>query len=144
VSKPPVAVARVPCSTCPYRRDAPSGLWSEAEYDKLPRYDGTTGDQAMAGAFGVFYCHQLTGHLCAGWVGCHDMVHNLALRMAVVRGEAIDLGAVHGYRSPVALFPTGAAAAEHGKRDLAAPGPEAQRKARSLLGVLRRRGRRQG
>lgn len=25
-----------PCDTCPYRQDAPSGLWSASEYAKLP------------------------------------------------------------------------------------------------------------
>jgi hypothetical protein len=33
---------KTPCSTCPYRRDAPSGLWAASEYDLLPGLDGTT------------------------------------------------------------------------------------------------------
>jgi hypothetical protein len=28
-----------PCESCPYRKDVPSGVWSEGEYRKLPQYD---------------------------------------------------------------------------------------------------------
>lgn len=30
--KPP----KVPCGTCPYRRDVPAGIWHGEEYAKLP------------------------------------------------------------------------------------------------------------
>lgn len=125
-----------PCSSCPYRRDVPSGLWTAAEYDRLPPFDGDTGEQAMAGAFGLFHCHQQPQHLCAGWTGCHDMQHNLAVRM---HARDLDIDAVLGYESPVPLFTSGAEAAAHGKRDLAAPGPAARRKIRQLLGLVARR-----
>lgn len=124
-----------PCPSCPYRRDVPSGLWAAEEYDLLSKFDGTTAEQAKAGAFAVFGCHTQDGHLCAGWVGCHDMGENLAIR---IRG-GLDLDAIHAYRSPVPLFASGAEAAEHGKRDIAEPGPEAGRKIRQLLRQQRRR-----
>ena len=118
-----------PCPSCPYRIDVPSGLWHADEYDKLPRFDGDTIEQAKAGAYGVFLCHQANGFLCAGWAGCHDMHQSLALRMAT---NDVDLDATVSYVSPVPLFGSGAEAAAHGKRDIAAPSPQAQIKIRQL------------
>jgi hypothetical protein len=125
-----LAPARTPCGTCPYRRDVPSGIWAAEEYAKLPAYDGDVPEQAAAGAFGLFMCHQRDGHLCAGWVGCHDISHNLAVR---AHADEVDLDAVLGYESPVPLFASGAEAAEHGAREIAHPGQLAQRKARGLV-----------
>lgn len=124
----PLTVRSRPCRSCPYRRDVPSGVWEPGEYAKLAQFDGTTADQAAAGAFAVFDCHQRTGQLCAGWVGCHDMDEALALRMV---GREVD-PAVYGYESPVPLFPSGAEAAAHGMRDVARPGPAARRMIDSL------------
>ena len=129
------APRRRPCTSCPYRPDVPSGLWLAHEYNRLPTYDGTT-EQFEAGAFGLFFCHQQDGHLCAGWVGCHDMTQNLAVR---IHADRVDLDTVLGYQSPVPLFESGAQAAEHGKRDIADPGPAARRKVAQLLRQRERR-----
>lgn len=124
-----------PCPSCPYRRDVPSGIWAPEEYAKLPGYDGDIPDQLAADATRLFHCHQRTGELCAGWAGCHDMYSNLAVRL-----HAADIDpAIFGYRSPVPLFGSGREAAEHGMRDLEAPGPEAERKIKSLLRQRARR-----
>jgi hypothetical protein len=130
----------VPCSTCPYRRDVPSGVWAASEYDKLPGYDGSTGDQAQAGAFGVFICHQRNGAICSGWAGCHDMDENLAIRM----DRHVDTEAVRAYVCPVPLFSSGAEAAEHGKAEIENPGIGARRKVERLrrrLALKQRRNR---
>jgi hypothetical protein len=118
------APTKYPCPACPYRRDVPSGVWEAEEYDKLPAYDNDT----MSQPFGAFYCHLQVGRLCSGWVGCHDMSESLGLRMAAAHGHLseADLDAVFDYRSPVELFESGAAAAEHGKRDIKTPGPAAR------------------
>jgi len=105
----------------------PSGLWSADEYAKLPLYDGSTGEQVMSGALGLFMCHRKSGNLCAGWVGCHDMDHNAAVRFNPVTPM------VHDYVSPVPLFASGAEAAAHGMRDIDAPGPRARRAITKLL-----------
>lgn len=97
-----------PCGTCPYRRDVPAGIWDASEYEKLPRYDGGTVDQLLAGGTGLFFCHQNDGHLCAGWVGCHDMGEAIAVRLSPVDPSTFD------YESPVPLFSSGAEAARHG------------------------------
>src|SRR5262249_35309757 len=124
-----VSVRGRPCATCPYRRDVPSGIWAEEEYHKLRDYDGDTTDQAISGAFAAFFCHTRDGYLCAGWVGCHDMAENLAIR---VRND-LDLNTIFAYQSPVPLFGSGAEAAEHGLRDIAHPGLAARRKIAQLL-----------
>lgn len=121
-ARPP---ASRPCGSCPYRIDTPSGLWAAEEYDKLPRYDNDTAHQPST----AFYCHQQDGRLCAGWVGCHDMNHSMGLRIGMLSGhiptEVFD--AALDYSTDVALFESGAAAAEHGKADIEAPREKARR-----------------
>jgi hypothetical protein len=114
----------------------PSGIWAPEEYAKLPRFDGTTGEQAEAGAFGAFMCHSSPERVCAGWAGCHDMEENLAIRMP---GSGVDAGACRRYVSPVPLFGSGAEAAEHGLRDVDEPGADARRKAEQLSRLIERR-----
>ncbi|WP_203612281.1 DUF6283 family protein [Amycolatopsis sp. SID8362] len=119
-----------PCASCPYRRDAPSGVWHASEYAKLPRYDAETGLQPG----GLFQCHQNDGadarrRICAGWAGCHDGDELLALRLAVFSGQISPETAqsVVNYRSPVPLFDSGAEAAIHGVRDIDIPDSAALR-----------------
>lgn len=124
-----------PCSSCPYRRDVPSGIWGREEYEKLPRYDAATGEQPL----GVFLCHTAPGRVCAGWAGCHDGEHLLALRLAAFAGvmSIDDVGATVEYVSPVPLFVSGAAAAEHGLAEIANPGDRA---AVAIAKITRTRG----
>lgn len=117
-----------PCGSCPYRRDVPSGIWEASEYAKLPAYDGGTGDQLVQGGTALFYCHQNDGPLCAGWAGCHDTDHLLALRLNPVHPDTF------GYVSPVPLFASGAEAAAHGMADIDAPGPAARAAIAKLAG----------
>jgi hypothetical protein len=122
-------VSKTPCKSCPYRRDVPSGVWAEAEYDKLPPYDGDVPEQLDADAGGLFMCHQQDGKLCAGWVGCHGARNLLAMRLSA---SAIERS-VWTYRSPVPLFKSGAAASAHGKRAMRRPGPKAKLMIRRLM-----------
>jgi hypothetical protein len=114
--------ANRPCGSCPYRRDVPSGIWHESEYAKLPRYDGETWEQSAA----LFFCHQKDGHLCAGWLACHDAGHLLALRMSTVDPS------VYEYQTDVPVFSSGSEAAAHGMQNLHTPGPLAQRMIKKL------------
>lgn len=124
-----VTCAKVPCKSCPYRRDVPSGLWAAFEYDKLPTYDGTITEQLEAKGLGLFFCHTEPAKLCAGWVGCHDMTDLLAVRLT---SRNLD-PALWSYKSPVPLFRTGAAACAHGKRALRRPSVKAKRTIERLL-----------
>lgn len=114
-----------PCPSCPYRKDVPSGVWSESEYRKLPEYDGPTGDQNPL----VFCCHLENKCLCSGWVGCHDMEENLALRLAVIDGSISveNVEKIRDYVSPVPLWGSGKEAMDHGLREVDSPGLDAQK-----------------
>lgn len=118
--KPP---APHPCGSCPYRRDVASGVWHQEEYEKLPRYDGPTGEQPPR----MFMCHQQDGCLCAGWTATHDMEESLGFRIAAAEGRITDIDAVLDYETTTPLFDTGAEAAEHGLANLLAPDEKARR-----------------
>jgi len=128
MSEPTGAPASVPCGSCPYRTDTPSGLWAAVEYDKLPTYD----DPGNLG--GAFFCHQQDGRLCAGWVACHDMDNSIPLRLAVAFGtlsvEAAQ--AARDYTTDVPVFASGKEAAEHGKARIKNP----PAKARTMAGRI--------
>lgn len=117
--------ASTPCGSCPYRKDVPSGVWEVEEYEKLPAYDHDTADQPI----GVFHCHRQDGRVCAGWAGCHDMSHALAIRFAAadgrLAGEALD--AVLDYETSMPLWASGAEAAEHGLARVNDPDLDARR-----------------
>lgn len=117
--KPPPA----PCGSCPYRRDVPSGIWQQHEYDKLPEYDGETWEQSPH----LFLCHQRDGHLCGGWLACHDPRELLALRISPVHPDTFN------YKTDVPVFSTGAEAREHGIREIENPGPQACKMMRGLV-----------
>ena len=97
------------CTSCPYRRDVPSGVWAESEYDRLAGYDAPTADQPPQ----AFHCHATPEVICHGWAAVskkHDHAHDLlGLRLLASLG----------------LFDSHAEAAEHGKRDIENPSEEA-------------------
>lgn len=125
-----------PCGTCPYRQDVPSGIWDQSEYEKLPRYDLDTWEQIEAGAHtGFFYCHQQNGRLCAGWVGCHDMTKNAAMRIGLGSGWITreQVQAVIDYETPVPLFESGQEARDHGMAEYEHPSEKARKQVRKLI-----------
>lgn len=132
VSAPIKPPAPRPCESCPYRQDVPSGVWHSDEYLKLSAYDRPTAEQPTA----VFLCHQQNGRVCGGWAGCHDGDQLLALRFAgMFDSLPVETAeAIRGYESPVALWPSGASAAEHGLVGVESPGADAQH----LMGKLSR------
>lgn len=118
-----------PCESCPYRRDAPAGLWTADEYEKLPDYDKEPMWEQPAAAF---YCHQQDGRLCAGWVACHSAQHHghvLALRMMPGGREIAE------YTTDVPVFASGTEAALHGMSGVERP----DEKARKMISKLERR-----
>lgn len=117
------------CSACPYRRDVPSGVWSAAEYDKLAEYDGPIHAQSPS----YFACHATPDFLCHGWAVVHGSGGKELLGLRIL--QAINGGTeiVIPDAGSVPLFSTGREAAEHGKRDIEHPSPEALRTARRLV-----------
>jgi hypothetical protein len=67
--------------------------------------------------------------MCAGWVGCHDMDENLAIRIAASMGDLTVEGynAVLDYVSPVPLWSSGTEAAKHGVASIETPDEKAQK-----------------
>lgn len=128
--------AKRPCGSCPYRRDTPSGVWHVSEYLKLPLYDQDTGYQPEA----AFFCHQQDGHLCAGWVGTHDTLELLALRLPFHGLSGEELDRTHEYVSPVPLFSSGIEACVHGVRNYNDPDSKAIRLADRLEKKLKDKG----
>lgn len=118
------------CSSCPYRRDVPSGVWAAHEYDKLIEYDRPTAEQPWA----PFMCHATPDHYCHGWAACHSNrgagYELLALRMAEAR-EVVSQPALPA--PDPRLFSSGVEAAEHGKRDIKHPSPAARRAVARLV-----------
>ncbi|MFD2024165.1 MULTISPECIES: DUF6283 family protein [Promicromonospora] len=104
--------ARYPCGSCPYRRDAPVGLWHREELSLLTGYDAETWEQPRS----LFLCHHENDRICSGWASCHPMDHNLGARLALLTGHLT--GEQHdqllSYRTGVDLFDSGRQAAEHG------------------------------
>lgn len=119
----------VPCGSCPYRKDVPSGIWAKNEYDKLPRYDGKTWEQAPE----VFMCHQRDGCLCGGWLACHGPRELLALRF----DRNID-PSVLDYKTDVPVFESGAAARAHGIKDIKRPKAKARKMVAGLVKKIKR------
>lgn len=115
-----------PCSSCPYRKDHPSGVWHAVEYEKLRKYDNQE-------IHGVFLCHQshvTTETVCKGWLEVHR--DSLSVRLAVLDGK-IDPADVD-VETSVELFESGNAAADHGLSRLLEPSDDASRMVRKLLG----------
>lgn len=110
------------CTSCPYRRDVPSGVWAAHEYDKLVEYDLPTSAQP----WGAFHCHATPETYCHGWAVCHSTRGHrfelLALRMAQINGH---FDGVLPEPDP-GLFSSGAEAAEHGKREIEQPSEAAR------------------
>lgn len=119
-----IGCSEAPCTTCPYRRDVPSGIWSADEYAKLPPYDRPTMEQPPT----LFMCHQNSDGLCTGWLQSYaNREHRydlLALRLSY-RQFSREVSRVALMEPLVKLFRTGAAAANHGMKAIRRPGRKA-------------------
>ena len=114
-----------PCSSCPYRRDVPSGVWATHEYEKLRAYDEPTYNQPAAS----FACHATPEHYCHGWAVVHENRGRehalLALRIWPPVAEIPE--------PAVPLFASGNEAADHGQADIEEPSEEADETVERLL-----------
>src|SRR5678810_131628 len=129
-------VAPNPCTSCPYRKDTPSGVWSAEEYEKLRCYDpGPHGQVSMVTA--LFLCHHspyIDGEtLCKGWLSVHQ--DGIAVRMAQMNGHCTPEQV--GAEPDMPLYSSGNEAADAGQRAIKRPG----KKARSMIDKLTKRSR---
>lgn len=118
-----------PCSSCPYRKDCPSGVWHEQEYLKLAEYDKETGEQPTA----TFLCHDADREqtMCRGWLDTHDKVHLMALRLAMAM-RRIEPSIIDLPHSDIPTFASGQEAMIHGLENLEEPSMEATELIRKL------------
>jgi hypothetical protein len=124
---PPMALNPTPCSSCPYRKDCPPGIWAKEEYQKLREFDGFPGRVA------TFLCHQSSATgiltLCRGWLSVHR--DGIAVRVLLAKGEVTESQV---YAEPkVELYASGNEAADAGERGIRQPGERAKRMAARLL-----------
>lgn len=148
-SKPPFFVADKPCSSCPYRRDVPAGIWDTSEYDKLRDYDPQVqkfpnGMEALVPgpALAPFLCHQLPKieqeTLCAGWlaVHCDSVPVRLLLLVGRVTPEQV-------FAEPkVPLYATGNEAADAGIAGVERPSAAARELSEKIVRQRLDKGRR--
>lgn len=120
--RPLIRVRKNPCPSCPFRKDCPSGIWDESEYEHLRIYDGDIGQQIVRGATSTFHCHSTPEDLCAGWVGTFGPWELAVLRL---HSDKLD-PSVWDYETSVALHESGQAAYEHGMARYKAPGDDAR------------------
>jgi len=118
----PLHMAPRPCSTCPYRRDTPSGLWDASEYRKLALYDERPGETPETA---LFLCHQTSATgvetACRGWATVH--ADTVAVRLAQARGSLTP--AQVRAEVDVDLYATGQEACDAGLADIEDPGDAA-------------------
>lgn len=121
------------CTSCPYRKNVPSGVWAALEYLRLPDYDRPYEAQPRP----AFLCHRQTRKLCAGWIGTHGGNRLLAIAFLWMT-RSIDKAtwkALLAYQPDprIELFKSGREACDHGLRDIEAPSPEALAVVASVL-----------
>lgn len=123
-------VAPRACSTCPYRKDTPPGIWHPEEYEKLRTYDEQPGEMPR---LAVFHCHQenATGvsTVCRGWLSTHR--DSVAVRFGCVTGQ-LDVHEIPQKPEPL-YYASGTEACEAGLAGVAAPSQEAQKEMRKLV-----------
>lgn len=78
---------REPCSTCPYRKDAPLGRWHRSEFEAV-----AASEASQFGA--MFGCHETRKRdpqVCGGWLvdQARRNVPNLNLRVAAIRNPEV-------------------------------------------------------
>lgn len=127
-------VPKRPCSTCPYSRSTPSGLWAACEYERLATYDEPGGALPNLNAF---HCHQQNvtkvDTICRGWLGVHSDAP--AVRLLAARG-LITRDDIPTEEDPT-LYSSGTEAMEAGLVELEAPSAKARA---AMLKLVQRRG----
>lgn len=132
-----------PCSTCPYAKSTPAGVWHPSEYDNLATYDDPTWDPETGTLdrdpnLAPFACHHSQlgrdpGLLCRGWVSVHRESPAVRLAIACGRLELSDANHVPATE----LYGSGTEAAAAGKRPLGEPEGDAGVQAVERLTALR-------
>lgn len=127
MSREPLHMMPTPCTTCPYRRDVPSGIWAREEYEKLPLYDRRP--DGGIGPLMTFHCHQEPQigkpTVCRGWLSVHLDCH--AVRIAYFTGLLTkeQLASIPREIEP-GLYRSGREACRAGLKGIRRPGKKAR------------------
>lgn len=137
------------CSSCPYRRDVPSGVWAREHYELLRDMDsrrtikvpmlGPNDETVMVDAPnpnpGTFHCHQsnATGRptVCRGWLSVER--NSIGVRLLASFG-GIEYEDIPDEDESATYYSSGTEAAEAGLRDIENPSSEARLLCRKLVG----------
>lgn len=125
----PLAIPPRPCTSCPYRRDTPAGVWAAEEYEKLLSYADPNNP-----TLGVFLCHHSDLNqpgrqaVCRGWLAVEPDC--IAVRLAVVRGQIPPDAPWEPVDVP--LYESGAEAAAAGMAGVSNPSEAARNVTRRL------------
>lgn len=129
----PLHIAHRPCSTCPYDKATPAGIWDASEYRKLRRYDGDIKDISD---LAIFMCHQQNATkiptVCRGWLLVHP--DHVAVRLGIAKGQ-LNPEKVYA-PSTVTCYATGAEACAAGLKGIRKP----SKAAKVAIGKLIRKG----
>lgn len=122
-------VLNSPCSSCPYRKDIPTGVWHASEYEKLRLYDDTAQNQA----FIPFHCHQEPEigkpTLCRGWLSVH--CESAAVRILGMQGNVTEEQVYAEVKEP--LYKSGNEAADAGLKGIKRPSKKARKIVERLI-----------
>lgn len=122
------------CSSCPYLRSTPPGVWDRTEYEKLPSFD----QNPCMGP--VFLCHQhapADKALCVGWLAVHDIITTRLL----VATKQLDGASMPPY-DPKVYYSSGREACDAGLAGVDTPSWAAKLTVRKIVKQQRRRRRR--
>lgn len=132
-------VANSPCTSCPYRKDVPSGVWHKSEYEKLREYDEPPRGSSEIPATALFLCHQTPEigqqTACRGWLTVH--CESVAVRLAVLKGDVTPEQVYAEVKEP--LYKSGNEAADAGIKQIKRPGKKARKIVARLAGKGGRR-----
>lgn len=118
-------VAPNPCSSCPYVRSTPPGVWDPTEYVKLAGYDA---DPCL---LPVFRCHETRGGdpaVCKGWLVVHR--DSVSVRLGILTGQLSASDRPH--EPDPTLYESGTEACIEGMRGVKRP----SRKAREVVAKI--------
>jgi hypothetical protein len=140
-----------PCTSCPYRKDTPPGVWHEDEYNKLALYDGhfqvkgsNVSDFELQNVppLIVFLCHHSPtisrDAVCRGWLTVHS--ESIAVRLAMMNGQVTPEEVYADVKEE--LYASGAEAAKAGKKGIKRPSAKAVRLMRKIENEHKSRSRR--
>jgi hypothetical protein len=100
---------RKPCGQCPFRKDAPKGVWHEDHYEML-RGLCSNHDVMSSGSYRTFACHgtrnKKDNAVCAGWM-LYQREHgvpSIGLRLTLATRGKVAIDCLEEVASPTEIY----------------------------------------